>query len=459
MAPSCGPGERALIPSRLARLAPVPSVPDTPPPDDNAQAGLFRLAMLAVIAGVLTGLAGGLFRYALAKTGAWWIEFGQWARDLGGWRLVLPVLGAAVAVGLARLVVRWSPESGGSGIQRVEATVRHEGDWSPLRVVPAKFVGGTLAIGVGMALGREGPTVQMGATIGSAVAKRGKCDPHDVRTLGSAMAGAGLGVAFSAPLGGAIFVLEELDKAIRTRLLVAVLIASSVSLAVAYPIVGRHPVLPVRELGAGPWWELPFYVLLGLLAGFAGSYYNRLVVVNLDLFERIELLPEVKAAVIGAAVGLLGVIAPWLVGGGELLADQVLNVSYALGPLVVIFVVRWFLGPLSYSAGTPGGLFAPLLVVGAAMGGLLAGTVNLIAPGAGLRPEAFAIVGMTAFFAAVIRAPLTGIALCAEMTATTSVLVPMLLAAGTAMVVCTLMKSTPIYDMLRLRMQGQSVRY
>lgn len=158
-------------------------------------------------------------------------------------------------------------------------------------------------------------------------------------------------------------------------------------------------------------------------------------------------------------MGLLGVVAPWLVGGGELLADQVLNVSYSLGGLAVVFVVRWFLGPMSYSAGTPGGLFAPLLVVGAAMGGLLRGLGNLIAPGMHLRPEAFAIVGMTAFFAAVVRSPLTGIALCVEMTATTSVLVPMLLAAGTTMIVGTIVKSTPIYDMLRLRMEGHSVRY
>lgn len=444
----------------LARLAPVSTIPDTPPPDDNEEGGLLRLALLAAIGGVLTGLAGGLFRFTLVKTGEWWVQFGEWARNLGGWRLMLPILGAAVAVGLARLIVRWAPESGGSGIQRVEATVRHEGDPSPFRVVPAKFVGGTLAIGVGMALGREGPTVQMGATIGSAVARRGNCDPHDVRTLGSAMAGAGLGVAFSAPLGGAIFVLEELDKAIRTRLLVAVLIASSVSLAVAYSIVGRQPVLPVREIGPGNGWELPFFVLLGVIAGVAGRYYNRVVVLLLDLFDAMKrIAPEIKAGFIGALVGLLGVVAPWLVGGGELLADQVLNVSYSLSGLAVVFVVRWFLGPLSYSAGTPGGLFAPLLVVGAAMGGLLAGVANLIAPGLQLRPEAFAIVGMTAFFAAVVRSPLTGIALCVEMTATTSVLVPMLLAAGTTMIVGTLVKSTPIYDMLRLRMEGHSVRY
>lgn len=432
---------------------PTAEVVDTPPPDDSEQPGLLRLAALAAVGGVLTGLLGGSFRLCLRIAGEWWERLLLWARDLGEWRLVLPVAGAAIAVALARLVVRWVPQAAGSGVQRVEAMVRHEGTPAPLTVIPAKFVGGVLALGVGMALGREGPSVQMGAAVGDEVAKRGRLAQHDVRTLKSALAGAGLGVAFSAPVGGAVFVLEELDRAIRTRLLVTVLTGSSVALAVAYLIVGREPVLPVGALTPGPLWWLPFYVVLGAVIGVAGTWYSRLVVWNLDLMERIpRLSPEVKAGCVGALVGLLGVVAPWLVGGGELLADEVLNARYSLGALAVVLVVRWFLGPLSYSAGTPGGLFAPLLVVGASIGGLLALAAG--AAGLDLSPEAFAIVGMSAFFAAVVRAPFTGIVLSMEMTATTSILVPMLIAAATAMIVCTLLRSMPIYDVLRLRMEA-----
>jgi CIC family chloride channel protein len=272
------------------------------------------------------------------------------------------------------------------------------------------------------------------------------------------LAGAGLGVAFSAPLGGAVFVLEELERAVRTRLLVAVLIASSVALAVAYPLVGRHPVLPVPPQAAAPTWQLPLFVLLGLVAGVMGVYYSRLIIWNLDQFERLRRVPaEVKAAVIGAVVGLLGVVAPWLIGGGEILADRVLVLTYPLGALVVVLVVRWFLGPLAYSAGTPGGLFAPMLVLGATVGALFASVANLVLPEA-LPVTAFAIAGMAAFFTAVVRSPVTGILLCVEMTATTSLLVPMLAAAGTTLVVCAMLRSTPIYDVLRLRMEGRSVR-
>lgn len=437
-------------------MAPI-DTPDTPPPDDSSERGLLKLALLAVVGGAVTGLLGGLFRLSLRYAGQWWESLLEWARDLGGARLVLPVVLAALAVAAARAIVRWSPESAGSGVQRVEAMVDHEGAPAPLRVIPAKFVGGTLALGVGMALGREGPTVQMGAAVGGEVSKRADLDPHDTRTLSSALAGAGLGVAFSAPLGGAVFVLEELDRAIRTRLLIATVIGSSVALAVAYLIVGREPVLPVGRMEPGPLWQLPMYVVLGALIAVMGMYYNRLIIWNMDLMARWRgWPPEAKAAVIGAVVGMLGVAAPWLVGGGEVLGDRVLNVEFSLGALTLILLVRWFLGPLSYSAGTPGGLFAPLLVVGASIGSLVAVGVNTVLPSAELPVGAFALVGMSTFFAAVVRSPLTGIILCVEMTATTSVLVPMLLAAGTAMVVCTILGSTPIYDVLRERLTPAS---
>lgn len=431
---------------------------DVPPPDDSEHTGLVRLVVLAIIGGALTGLIGGAFRLVLVESLKAWESFLEWARDLGGVRLLLPVLGAAIAVALARLIVRWVPEAAGSGVQRVEAMMRHENEPAPLRVVPAKFVGGALALGVGMALGREGPSVQMGASIGGAVAERGKLDDHDTRTLSASLAGAGLGVAFSAPLGGAMFVIEELARAVRTRLVVATLVSAGVALAVALPIVGSRPVFPVPAIEDTRLWHLGLYAPLGLLVGLMGIYYNRLVIWNLRLMDRLSRVPaEMRAAVIGGLVGLLGVIAPWLIGGGELLADRVLAVGLPLSTLIVILVVRWFLGPLSYAAGTPGGLFAPLLVVGASIGAIFAVSLNAVVPTWDLSPEAFAIVGMSAFFAAVVRAPITGVILCVEMTATTTVLVPMILASALAVVVCTLRKAPPIYETLRLRMEGYSV--
>ncbi len=427
---------------------------DAPPPDDAGQVGLVRITLLALVGGAIAGLIGGLFRLALTSADLLRRDILDWTREAPAVRWLVPLLLAAAAVGVARLLVRWVPEASGSGVQRVEASIRDEVPLlARLRIIPVKFVGGVLAIGAGLALGREGPTVQMGAVVGDRVARAAGLSVHDTRTLSVSLAGAGLGVAFSAPLGGALFVFEEVARAFRTRLVLATFTGTAAAVAVSVLIVGTEPVFPIGRVDSGPVWMLGPYALLGLLLGVMGVAYNRLVIALLDVFAAVTRLPaEVKAAVIGALVGLLGVLAPSLVGGGEALNEEILIGALPIGSLVVILVVRWLLGPVSYSAGTPGGLFAPLLVVGAAAGALLTEVVNAALPVADLSPVAFAVVGMSTFFAAVVRAPFTGVVLIVEMTATTSLVVPMLLAAACAVLAATLLKGQPIYETLRLRL-------
>lgn len=429
---------------------PVGSI-DVPPPDDDKHAGLVRVALLAVVGGVLIGVVGGLFRLALREAERLRVDAVAWAESDLLVRGALLVLVAAVMVGLARYVVRLVPEAGGSGVQRVEAHLRGQTPPARLRVVPAKFVGGLLSLGAGMALGREGPTVQMGASLGAWVAQRQRSTDHDVTNLQTAVAGAGLGVAFGAPLGGAMFVFEEVARAFRTRLVVTTLLACASALAVSRWILGEATVFSVPSVGSGPWWWLLLFAAFGVLLGAAGVLYNRLVVWFLDLAERAPRIPpEAKAAAIGAVVMVVALLAPKVVGGGEVLNQEVLVTTTALGPLIVVLLVRVLLGPLSYAAGTPGGLFAPLLVVGALAGAVVAAAAG--AAGVQLSTTAFAIVGMSTFFAAVVRAPVTGVVLISEMTATTSLVIPMAVAAAAAVATATLLKGAPIYDTLRVRM-------
>ena len=254
-------------------------------------------------------------------------------------RWAVPVLCAAAAVALARLVVRWVPDAGGSGVQRVEANMRSEIGFAPWQVVPAKFIGGFLAIGAGLALGREGPSVQMGAAIGSEAGRIGGVPEHDRRTLSAALAGAGLGVAFSAPLGGAVFVFEEVSRAVRTRLVVTTLAGSAAAVAVAHQIVADGPILPVPDVASGPMWTLALFAALGVLLGGMGVAYNRVVILFLDWSDRLPSIPpEAKAAVIGALVGLLGILSPAIVGGGEELNEAILLGRYSLGGLLLVLV-------------------------------------------------------------------------------------------------------------------------
>jgi chloride channel protein, CIC family len=304
-----------------------------------------------------------------------------------------------------------------------------------------------------MALGREGPTVQMGSIIGSWTGRWLHLSAEDISSLQAATAGAGLGVAFNAPLGGTLFVFEEVARVFQPRLVIITLAACGVAMAVAQQILGNPIDFHVKPLEIPGLWTLIPYLGLGLLLGALSVAYNRLIVTGLDVFERFTALPvELRAALIGAVVGAIAWFEPQLVGGGEFIGQQILAGSLSLTTLMVIFIVRWFLGPFCYSAGAPGGLFAPLLVVGAAFGLLYATLLQTLLPDLGLQLTGFAIVGMTAFFVGVVRAPLTGIALVAELTATTSLLVPMLIATFGAMLAATLLGSEPIYDTLRHRM-------
>ena len=420
---------------------------------DEAGTGLLRLAAAGLVVGAGAGLVGSAFHAVLDRADALrdilfaWSRTGPWL----GW--LAPVALAAAAAFVARwLVRRFAPEAAGSGVQHVEAVVRGEVAPGSAALLPVKFVGGTLAIGAGLALGREGPTVQMGATIGHVLGRSLRLGAADARTLLAAGAGAGLAAAFNAPLAGAIFVFEELLRRFELRLAVATLAACSGGLAVMRAILGDRNVFPVPAIQVDLFPGYLMFFGLGALMGLLGFAYAKAIVGGLDLAERFRRVsPETRAAAVGAIVGLVGFLAPWIVGGGEALVQDILDNRHALGAVLLIFALRFVLGVVSYAPGLPGGLFAPLLVVGVAAGALFGRTAEALWPALTAPIAAFAAVGMGALFAAVVRAPVTGIALVVEMTGATGLFVPLLTACAAAIAVPAALGERPIYDTLRDR--------
>jgi CIC family chloride channel protein len=278
----------------------------------------------------------------------------------------------------------------------------------------------------------------------------------------AAGAGAGLAVAFNAPIAGAVFVLEELVRRFETRIAIAALGASASAILVARLLLGDAPDFQVAISAAagtatGPFpyaaaavW--PLYFATGVAAGIAAALYNRTVLGAVALADRLGRVPvELQAAVIGAAVGVLAWFAPDLVGGGDVITQNLLAGGAGLALIPLAFLLRFGLGAVCYAARTPGGLFAPFLVLGAQLG-LAAGLLAQAAfPHLGIEPEAFAVVGMAAFFAGLVQAPVTGIVLATEMTAAFTTLLPMLTAAFAAMLTANLVRTPPIYDELRRR--------
>jgi chloride channel protein, CIC family len=195
-------------------------------------------------------------------------------------------------------------------------------------------------------------------------------------------------------------------------------------------------------------------LVLGIILGVLGAAYNRTILLALAGFAALPGVPAPwRAAAVGGGVGLVAWFEPRLVGGGDPLIQAVLTTHPSLSLLATVLVVRWLLGPLSYAAGTPGGLFAPLLVIGAVVGAIVAQMGNAVVPALAMSPALGAIVGMAAFFAAVVRAPLTGILLVLGMTGTIEPLVPMVAACLMATIVPFAVGSPPIYDTLRERME------
>ncbi|MCB0964765.1 MAG: chloride channel protein [Acidimicrobiales bacterium] len=428
---------------------------ETPLPSASGDegSGLVRLSLVAALGGIGVGIVGGAFRQALLHAGDGRRSFLSWAGDQRwvGWVLVVAVVAAGAA--LARALVRLVPVASGSGVQHVEAVWRGEVEPTTWLLLPVKFAGAVVGIGSGLVLGREGPTIHMGAVIGSEAGRAFSLDADDRRLLQTALGGAGLAVAFNAPLAGAVFVFEEVARSFRLRLALPTLIGSATAIACSRGIVADQPDFLVAPVARPSGWMVVTFVVFGLVTGVLGIAYNRLIVAGVDLFARFpQWSPEARAAVVGGVVGLVLWFDPLLAGGGDVLAQRVLDGGITTLALAGYLTVRFLIGPWSYSAGTPGGLFAPLLAVGAVWGALAARVVDPVWPAAVASPAALAMVGMAAFFAAVVRAPLTGMVLIVEMTAVTSLLVPMLAACFAAVLVATLVGAEPIYDSLRARL-------
>ncbi|MDY6870461.1 MAG: ClC family H(+)/Cl(-) exchange transporter [Actinomycetota bacterium] len=429
-------------------------VPDSGPAEESKR-GWVVICVTALVAGVAIGLFGGAFRWCLHTADRLRADFVDWTHHVAGPGFLVPMAVAALGAALAALIVRWVPLAAGSGIQHVEAVYRGDAH-APLPILlPAKFVGGVLSIGSGLVLGREGPTVHMGAAIGAEVARRARLPDPEVRMMQTAVGGAGLAVAFNAPIGGTLFALEEVTKSFRLPTVLATLFAAASAVGCVRFILGNQPdfiVVPV-ETPALVW--LPLFVVFGLLTGWLGAVYNRLVLWFLDHVGKLRRIPPVaKAAVIGALVGLAMFVYPESVGGGDTLTQLILGGHQIVLPVVIGYLlVRMIAGPLSYSAAVPGGLFAPLLAVGALWGLLFVGVVDPMMPSdVAALSIPMALVGMAAFFGATVRAPVTGIVVVIEMTATTAAAIPMLAATAAAVLAAELIGSPPIYESLRERM-------
>ncbi len=427
-----------------------------------------RLYLLALLIGLGVGVMGSAFHYCVNVAFDIYSEIPVLFSENRTIIIFVAALLGAVMVGASVVLVRrFAPEAAGSGIQEIEGAM---GGLRPVRwcyVFPVKFIGGVLSMGAGLVLGREGPTIHLGGCIGKFIGEKTRASTDMLNALLAAGATAGLSVAFSAPLGAIIFMIEEMRHRFKYSFasLHAVIIASVTANVVSDQVFGSMPQLPVQLQKWLPnlpppeeiLYFLPFNLVLGALIGILGAGFNSGLLGCLHISDRLSRTKMlIVACSVGAVVGALMVVAPDYVGGGEKLATELFTKSPALGVLLALFVVRWVMTLLSYSMGVPGGIFAPMLALGAIIGMSFGNVAQDLFPHVDVHAGSFAIAAMGALFAATVRAPLTGIVLVAEMTASFELLPAMIVTCMTASIVAQSLGSRPVYDLLLERTLEQS---
>lgn len=410
---------------------------------------------LSMLTGLLTGIIGTLFHISVDAVFHWRSKLILQFSDHPVLHWLLPAASTALMLYLALLIVRrFAPEAGGSGVQEIEGALEGSREIFWRRLLPVKFFTGVLTIGSGMVMGREGPTIHMGGSIGHMISRLFKTNSDNRNTLITAGAAAGLSAAFNTPLAAILFAIEEMRAQFKygTYSVQAVAMAVFIAAVVVRLYMGQTPAIDMAHYAAPPLKSLPLFFILGLVFGILGILFNRYLIIALDLFAKTSGFSNtVLILLTGGLIGYLGSLWPHTIGSGDQTILWAMQHSGAISLLILLFFMRIGTTILSYSSGAPGGIFAPMLALGTLLGLWYGHYVNVYFPGLDLQPGLFAIAGMGALFAATVRAPLTGIALSIELTNNYSLILPLILTVATATVTAELLGGKPIYSILLRR--------
>ncbi|MBR5315527.1 MAG: ClC family H(+)/Cl(-) exchange transporter [Firmicutes bacterium] len=417
----------------------------------------YRNILEGVAVGAVTGLVVSFFRLSLQK-----------AESLRGSVLRIAEngpegLALAFALLAACFVIVWFcsrkvPLCGGSGIPQVKGEMlgRIEQNW--WQILLAKFAGGVAAIGAGLSLGREGPSIQLGAMVGKGFARlNGKLRTEE-KLLMTCGAGAGLSGAFCAPMAGVVFALEELHKNFSTEIMITTMAASVTADFVSSVMFGLEPAFGLHVDAKLPLNQYWLVLLLGVILGCFGVFYNWMTARIQDLYDKVP-RKSLKVAIPFALAVLFACCYPIVLGSGHELVAEVAEGHFALKALALLLIVKFFFSLFSFGSGVPGGIFLPLLVLGSITGGLFAiGTGQLLGYDE-IYLANFVIMGMTGFFASIVRAPVTGVILITEMAGDFKNFLPLAIVALVSYLVADLLHGEPIYEQLLDRMLGTGKKH
>ena len=377
---------------------------------------------LTILIGVIAGLAAVLFTLAIKAT-----TYGLFGINPSYLRYILVPTLMSLFTGF--LLLKFFPEARGSGVPQTEAAYHLEGGRVPGRVAFGKFFTGVLCIGSGHSMGREGPSVQIGAGIAWTVGKWFHLSPARARSLAPVAASAALAGAFNTPVAAVIFALEEIIGDMNAALIGSAVVASVAAVVVERSILGNSPIFHVPQYELVDPAELIAYAVLGILGGIVSLAFSKgllwLRAFFLRMPKRTRLL---QPAIGGLAIGIILIFFPQVMGVGYQYVDQALNGGLLLKTMAVLCVAKLVATIISYASGNAGGIFSPSLYLGAMAGGAIGVLMHHFAPFPTGDPGAYALVGMGATFAGIVRAPMTSVFMIFELTQDYQVFVPLMIA-------------------------------
>lgn len=415
-----------------------------------------RLILDGLLVGILVGIVIVVHRIIAASLSEWFISF--YSKGSKNITIVPIVFIVLIALGyIVSKFVKWEPMISGSGIPQVEGILTRRINIKWFKVLIYKFIGGLICLGAGLSIGREGPSVQMGACVGEGIAKKTKKLDNEEKYLITSGASAGLSAAFNAPLSGVMFALEETHKNFSPLVLLSAMIASLTADFISKQFFGIVPALEFQKLDVMPlkyYWVL---MILGIVIGISGVIFNKGILGTQSVFKKSNLSLEIKIIIPFIITGIIGIISPILLGGGHDLIMSLKDQNFTISLLLVFIFVKFMFTFISFGSGVPGGIFFPLLVLGALVGNVVALiSVNYLGIPS-IYMMNFVVLAMAGHFAAIVKAPITGIILISEMTGSLEHLLALSIVVLVAQVTSDLLNSKPIYESLLDRVLEKGV--
>jgi CIC family chloride channel protein len=363
--------------------------------------------------------------------------------------LLFPVVGS---LGIGYLLYRYFPGARGSGVPQTKAALFAREGRITLRTVLGKFFCTSATLASGIPLGREGPSVQIGAGIGSVLGRSLGLSTEQVKKLIPVGAAAAIAAAFNTPLAAVLFSLEEITGDLYAPVMGAVVLASATAWVVLRVFLGNHPLFKVPQYQLVHPSEFAVYAVLGVAGGVVSAAFTRLL---LGMRARFLQLPQktvwFQPVAGGLLVGVMGWFVPQVLGVGYGFVGEALNGRMAFQLMALLVVLKLFAVTASYASGNAGGIFGPALFIGAMLGGTVGTVAHHLFPAYTATPGAYAIVGMGAVFAGIVRAPMTSVLMIFEMTQDYAVIVPLMIANLVSLFIASRLQRAPIYEALAVQ--------